>query len=154
MSKTGDRGREIAKVIGKAIFYSSIQASWGSVEMSSKYSVLNFSKDQETLQRAANALRSYFVIGVIWTAGTILALYASHGMLGAIAGIISNIVMMGWIILSYQDAFKKAAKDNKLQTPTVFKEGDWTLAGIAAVVTAALLYVFRPKVRGPELQNA
>ena len=41
------------KTIGEAILFASIQFSIGSVEMSSKFSVMNFSKDQETLQNAA-----------------------------------------------------------------------------------------------------
>ena len=40
----------IAKIIGKAIMLSSIQVAFGSVEMSSRFSVLNFSKEQDTLQ--------------------------------------------------------------------------------------------------------
>ena len=54
---------ELAKIVAKAVFYASIQASIGSVEMSSKFSVLNFSKDQEILQRAADALRGYAMVG-------------------------------------------------------------------------------------------
>ena len=46
----------VFKLMGKAILLASIQASIGSVEMSSKFSVINFSKDQRTLQAAADAL--------------------------------------------------------------------------------------------------
>ena len=44
------------KLIGKSILFASMQFAIGSVEMSSKFSVKNFSKDQDTLQNAADAL--------------------------------------------------------------------------------------------------
>jgi hypothetical protein len=126
--------RELAKLVAKAIFYSSIQSSLGSVEMSSKFSVLNFSKDQITLQRAADALRSYMIVATIWTVGTMLALYASHGWCGLWIGLAANLVMMAWIYFSYIKAFKGAAEHYGLQEPTVFSPTDWKLivAGLAA----------------------
>jgi len=57
------------KIIGEALLYASIVSSIGSVEMSSKFSVMNFSKDQETLQNAADALSDYLRIGLLWTFG-------------------------------------------------------------------------------------
>jgi hypothetical protein len=112
--------RNLAKIVAKALFYSSIQASIGSVEMSSKFSVLNFAKDQETLQRAADALRNYMKIGIIWSAGSILALYSSYGMCGAWLALASNLLMMLWIIVSYIDSFAEAAKRYSLQKPILF----------------------------------
>lgn len=102
--------------------------------MSSKFSVLNFSKDQATLQRAADALRSYMIIAVIWTVGTVLALYASHGWCGGWVGLAANVVMMSWIYFSYVSAFKAAALENHLQVPTVFSPTDWKFALTGAVV--------------------
>ena len=46
-----------------------MQFSIGSVEMSSKFSVKNFSKDQHTLQNAAGALSDYMKIGLMWSFG-------------------------------------------------------------------------------------
>lgn len=128
-----DDSRGLARIVAKAIFYASIQASLGSVEMSSKFSVMNFSKDQETLQRAADALRSYVIIAVIWTIGTILALYASYGWCGAWIGLAANAVMMGWIIISYVKAFAEAAKRYNLQVPTVFNSTDWMFS-VASII--------------------
>lgn len=136
MSTPGD-SRELARIVAKAIFYASIQASLGSVEMSSKFSVMNFSKDQETLQRAADALRSYVIIAVIWTIGTILALYASYGWWGAWIGLVANAVMMGWIIISYIKAFSEAAKRYNLENPVVFSGNDW----IAIIISIIILFV-------------
>jgi hypothetical protein len=121
----GMESKELAKAVAKAIFYASIQASIGSVEMSSKFSVLNFASSQEVLQRAADALRSYMIIAVVWTVGTVLALYASHGIPGAWVGLIANLIMMGWIYISYVKAFKEAAKRHGLQEPTVFSKQDY-----------------------------
>lgn len=108
------------KILGQAIFYSSIQAAIGSVEMSSKFSVMNFSKDQETLQNAADALRSYLYIAAMWTLATILVLYSQYGMSGAIAGFVANLVYVGWIYFSYIHSFKIAANKYKLKEPYVF----------------------------------
>lgn len=117
--------KSLAKTVSKAIFYASIQASIGSVEMSSKFSVINFSKDQETLQRAADALKSYMIVGMIWTVGTMLGLYSSHGWCGAYVGLGANVVMMGWIVVSYLQAFKEAAVRYDLTNPVLFNTSDW-----------------------------
>ena len=139
--------KTIAKVVAKAIFYASIQSSIGSVEMSSKFSVMNFSKDQKVLQRAADALRSYILIGTLWTIGTVLSLYASHGMFGVIAGLIANIVMMGWIVVSYRDSFKKAAEHNHLKMPTIFQEQDKIYIAAGAVALIIGIFVIRKSMK-------
>jgi len=118
--KTGDGSRRLAKIIGTALLYGSIQSSLGSVEMSSKFSVLSFSKDQDTLQRASDALQSYVIIATIWTLGSALVLYAQYGNLGAVVGVIANIALMAWMIISYWDAFGKAAKKYNLKMPSFF----------------------------------
>lgn len=110
-----------ARIIGKAILLASIQAGFGSIEMSSKYSVINFSKDQETLQNAANALTSYIVVGTFWMLGCSLILFASYGIKGLGAAVVTNIMIMGWIVWSYKSAFKEAARKYNLKEPELFK---------------------------------
>lgn len=114
------QGTPLAKIVGQSIFYSSIQAAIGSVEMSSKFSVMNFSKDQETLQNAADALRNYMYIGTLWALATVLVMYSSYGPIGGVVGLMSNILLMAWIYLSYVNAFRIAAEKYKLQPPKVF----------------------------------
>ena len=113
-------GNNWPKILGQAIFYSSIQAALGSVEMSSKFSVINFATNFETLQNAADALRGYLYIAFFWTLATILVLYSQYGMNGAIAGFIANFAYICWIYFSYIYAFRVAAKKNNLQEPSVF----------------------------------
>ncbi len=114
------QGAGLAKIIGEGLFYASLQAAIGSVEMSSRFSVMNFSKDQETLQRAADALMSYMIVAVVWTLATMLAMYASYGWCGASIGLACNSLMMGWIFGSYVQAFKQAANMNGLQFPNLW----------------------------------
>jgi len=108
------------RVIGQAIFYSSIQASLGSVEMSSRFSVVNFSKDQETLDNAASALKSFMYVAFMWALATVLVLYSSYGTKGAIIGFIANLAYIAWIYLSYINAFHVAALKYGLKDPVVF----------------------------------
>lgn len=108
------------KMLGQAIFYSSIQAAIGSVEMSSRFSVMNFSKDQDTLQNAADALRSYMYIAFTWAFATILVMYSQYGVYGAITGFLANLAYVCWIYFSYLGAFRTAAKKYKLVEPRVF----------------------------------
>lgn len=107
------------KMIGEAVLFSSMQFAIGSVEMSSKFSVKNFSKDQETLQNAADALADYIKIGFLWTIGTSLLLYANYNIEGVIASLVCNIAIIMWIYMSYLSAFKIAAQTNKLQMPKI-----------------------------------
>ena len=108
------------KAIGEAILFGSIQFSIGSVEMSSKFSVMNFSKDQETLQNAAYALTDYLKIALLWTIGCSLILYSNFGYIGLSMSIFTNLVIVGWIIYSYHVCFTKAAEKYNLEYPSIF----------------------------------
>lgn len=120
MIMSADGSSTLARVIGKAIFLASIQWALGSVEMSSKFSVMNFSKDQDTLQRAADALRDYVMIGFVWALGTVLVLWSCYGSKGLWIGVIANLLVIGYIVMSYVKAFRYAATKNNLQMPKLW----------------------------------
>jgi hypothetical protein len=107
------------KMLGEAILHSSIQFAIGSVEMSSKFSVKNFSKDQETLQNAADALSDYLKIGLLWTIGVAILLHCNYGIGGTITAILTNALIIIWIYVSYQHAFQAAVDKYKLKMPIV-----------------------------------
>ena len=108
---------DLLKIIGKAILLSSIGFSIASVEQSSKFSIRNFSKDQETLQRASDALDGYNMVGGVWMLGVCLLMYGQYGNVGLNAAIICNLAVILWINLSYFQSFKEAARDYNLQYP-------------------------------------
>lgn len=115
------RKKSIVTIMGKAILFASMQFAIGSVEMSSKFSVKNFSKDQVTLQHAADALSDYIFIGVIWTLGTCMMFWGSYGMRGAVVNFIANFIIMAWIIVSYRKSFTYACQTGGLMMPMMFK---------------------------------
>ena len=135
----------VAKLISKALLLASMQSAWGSVEMSSKFSVLSFGKDQDTLQRAADALKSYILIGTIWAIGTMLTLYATYSWQGVIAGFIANALLMGWIIISYMQAFRQAATRYNLEIPTLYSDmiDIYSLIGVATVGILLFAYMYQ-----------
>ncbi len=106
-------------LFGEAILLASMQFAIGSVEMSSKFSVRNFSKDQETLQNAADALSDYLRIGIMWTIGLTILFYAKHGKVGGLIALITNLLIIAWIYFSYLNAFEYASKTNNLKDPSV-----------------------------------
>ena len=108
------------KAIGEAIIFGSIQFSIGSVEMSSKFSVMNFAKDQETLQNAADSLKNYMYVALAWTIATMLVMYSQYSYPGLIVGFLSNMMYVAWIYFSYVHAFKTAATKYGLQEPHVY----------------------------------
>lgn len=108
------------KMLGNAILLASIQASIGSVEMSSKFSVVNFSKDQETLQGAADALTGYLLIALIWTAGSAMISYGQYALAGLFTSLTANVVLVGWIYFSYLHSFKVAQTKYGLKYPKVW----------------------------------
>jgi len=110
-----------SKVLGNAILLASIQASIGSVEMSSKFSVINFSKDPDTLQAASNALTGYVIIAFIWMIGAVLISYGQYGILGLITSFIANLIMILWIVISYIGAFSTASKRHDVEYPKMFR---------------------------------
>ena len=109
------------KLIGKSILFASMQFAIGSVEMSSKFSVKNFSKDQDTLQNAADALSDYLIIGLLWTFGTCLIFYANYRWNGVLLNTIINFAIMYWIYWSYIKSFNSACVKYSLTKPIMFK---------------------------------
>jgi len=114
---------KLFKMLGNSILLASIQASIGSVEMSSKFSVVNFSKDQKTLQAASDALTGYLIIAFIWTIGSAMICFGQYSWIGLITSIIANIVLILWIFLSYIQAFRIATKRYDLEFPKLFQIG-------------------------------
>jgi hypothetical protein len=115
-----DKKSTISYILGKAILFSSFQFAIGSVEMSSKFSVKNFSKDQETLDNAVSALRDYVLIGLFWSLGTCLIFYANYGAKGMLWNLLCNLLIIAWIYFSYLKAFNDAANKYKLVVPSIF----------------------------------
>ena len=111
--------KDFLALVGEAILLASMQFSIGSVEMSSKFSVKNFSKDQETIQNGADALVDYLKIGIIWTISLSLLFYTKHDMTGLLICLIANIIIMLWIYYSYVNAFNIAAKKYNLKFPKI-----------------------------------
>ena len=111
--------KEYYEVFGEAILLASMQFAIGSVEMSSKFSVKNFAKDQETLQNAVDALSDYLRIAIMWTFGLSILFYARYDLVGVIMSIITNWLIVMWIYYSYINSFKMAAKANNLKIPSV-----------------------------------
>ena len=109
------------KLIGKSILFASMQFAIGSVEMSSKFSVKNFSKDQDTLQNAADALSDYLIIGLLWTFGTCLIFYANYKWNGVVINTFINFAIMYWIYWSYIKSFNSACDKYGLSKPIMFK---------------------------------
>jgi hypothetical protein len=109
-----------ASLIGTALLYSGLQFALASCEMSSRFSVENFSKDQKTLQGAANALSTYIIIAIIWTVASCLVLYSDHGKTGIMWGLLTNIIFVGWIVISYWITFRRASDTYGLAMPRLF----------------------------------
>lgn len=112
-----------AIMIGNALLYSGMQFALASVEMSSKFSVKNFSKNQEILDAAGSALSTYIVIAILWTLASCLVLYGQYGKVGIFWGIFTNILFAGWTIGSYIVTFRDVAKANGLKMPRLFGFG-------------------------------
>ena len=111
--------KEYYEMFGEAILLASMQFAIGSVEMSSKFSVKNFAKDQETLQNAVDALTDYLRIAIMWTFGLSILFYARYDIIGVIMGVVINLLIVGWIYFSYVNAFDIAAKAYNLTVPPV-----------------------------------
>lgn len=118
MEKT-QKHHEYFELFGEAVLLASMQFAIGSVEMSSKFSVKNFSKDQETLQNAADALSDYLRIAVFWTIGLSVLFWARYDLVGIAMALVTNLLIVAWIYYSYVYAFEIAAKAYNLQMPKV-----------------------------------
>jgi hypothetical protein len=112
--------RANASMIGEALFFSGLQFAIASTEMSSRFSVENFAKDQATLDNAMKALSTYTIIAMIWTLATCLLLYGDYGPLGIFWGMLTNGLFVAWILLSYYWTFVTVSKKNNLQVPSFF----------------------------------
>lgn len=113
----------LSSLIGNALFLAGLQFAIASTEMSSRFSVENFSIDARTLQAAMNALSTYFIISVVWCLACCFVLYAEHGIRGIIWALITNIIFVGWIVVSYYLTFRSVSRSKNLPMPKPFKFG-------------------------------
>ena len=105
------------KAIGKSILLASMIFSIGSVVMSSIWSVINFSTEQDVLDRARDALAEFFWIAVVWGLGCACLLFASYGPRGLVLSVLASGLVIGWIYSRYCQAFRVAAAKNGLVVP-------------------------------------
>lgn len=132
--------KDLIKIISKGLFYGGMLYGIASVEMSSKFSVINFAKDQKTLDRARDALDSFIYIAGVWITATVLSLYASHGYCGAAFALLFSVIITGSIIWSYFRSFKQAADEYKLQYPETFTKKTWAV--ILTTISSLQVYLF------------
>ena len=111
--------RTLYEVIGESVLLASVQIGLVTIEMSSKFDILN-ANSQVALQDAADSLSSYLTIAIIWTIGSVLLLYGHFGILGLISGIIINILFILWITIGYLRIFKTVSEKNGLTYPIFF----------------------------------
>jgi len=109
-----------AALISEALLYGSIQWSIASVSMSSSFSVRNFSKDQTTLNHAIEALAEYIKVGLIWTILVTALMWYNHGVKGVVISVVMNLLIMGWLWYTYNDAFCAAAHKYELIKSKLF----------------------------------
>lgn len=116
------RKQSFVAITGKAILFASMQFAIRSVEMTSKFSIKAFSKDQDTLQHAADSLSDYIFMGLCWTLGTSMIFWGNYGMKGVLINLIANLFFMSIIISGYKRALKYACQKGDLQFPELFRK--------------------------------
>ena len=109
------------KLFGQIIIFATIQSIIGSVEMSNKFCLISVTKDQETLQRAADGLTLYIIFGLFWTLGNASYFYSVYKKPGLIYALFANILMMFIIVFNYINLFNKACKKYNLKFPNLFE---------------------------------
>lgn len=107
-------------MIGDALILASIQISIASYDMSSKYSVKNFSTTQIILDNAGDALYEYIKTGIMWTVITSILMFLNFGFEGLAYTLFANILIMLWIYFSYIKAFEYNVEKYNLKMPSVF----------------------------------
>jgi len=108
------------RLIGQVFLFATIQSIIGSVEMSNKFCLISVTKDQETLQRAADGLTLYIIFALFWTFGNVTFFYSKYKLTGFWYALVVNLFMMLIIILNYLNLFKKAVKQYDLKFPKLF----------------------------------
>lgn len=108
-------------IIGQNLLVSASQFSLGSIALSSTYSVINFSKTQEILDNGVSALRKYLYVAIAWLVANCLVMYSQFKYRGVLAAFVFNLVYIVWIVISYQQAFDIAAKQNGLIVRGMFE---------------------------------
>lgn len=114
------QNRTIYEIIGEAVLLASVQIGLFTIEMSSKFEIMN-TQSQSVLQGAADSLSSYMVIGIIWTIGSVFLLYGQFGIPGIVAGLLANIVFILWIVIGYLRVFSYVSKNSNLKYPRLFQ---------------------------------
>jgi len=111
--------RDVASLVGKSLFFASIQVALASIEMDSKFAIKTM-KDQNSLDHAVQSLKSYIIIAVVWTLASMLTLYSIYGSLGIFVGFITNFAVIMWLIITYKNLFNEVCKTNGLKCQNFF----------------------------------
>jgi presenilin-like A22 family membrane protease len=112
--------KDIVIGIGDAVMAATIQFAIAGFEMSSKFSIVHFTTDQEKLNHAANELDYYLLIGIICTFLLSSLFYLKNNMEGFIICLISNVLIMSWIYYSYKLVLDESRKKHGLIFPKLY----------------------------------
>lgn len=106
------------QLYGQVLGFAAIQATIGSLELSTPLSIATSVKTSQHLEIVRQEMRSYLIIACIFTAGTSLYLYAGHGWLGALSNILINIIVISWIYYEHNKAIRLAINNLSNNTST------------------------------------
>ena len=108
------------EIVGKVLVSTTVQATLGSLEMSSRLMIRNFVITQEEADEFINEMRAYIFIGSLWTAGTTFLMYSMHQYLGASLNLLFNLLAMAWIIYRRYPVYVKTATKHGLKIKGIF----------------------------------
>lgn len=111
--------QQFSYLIGGSLFFAVLQISIGAIELPDKSYMLKIST-QEEVDNAIDSFKKYLFIASIWTLSSVLILYGEHGITGAILGLLTNLIIISWIYLSYMSAINSAIIKYNLKQVSLF----------------------------------
>lgn len=106
--------------LGQALVFAAVQPALASMEMSSRFDIVNSANSQRSLEQAARDLRSFMVISIIWAVGSTLVMFFQFSWRGALINFIGQVLIMYWIYSNFRTAIVNQAKRRHLNIPPVW----------------------------------
>jgi len=106
--------------LGQALVFASVQPALASMQMSSRFDIVNSATTQDLLEQAARDLRSFMIIAIIWAVGSTLVMYIQFSWRGAFINLVGQGLVGYWIFSSFRNAIVNQALRKNLQVPSVW----------------------------------
>lgn len=112
--------KDVKDLIDRSIVYAGIQLAIGALYVSSTLQIRYGTDTEQKLHDTVSALRGYVFVATLIVVGSVILMYITDGILGAILTLVMNLVPMLWLAGSIYVEITTMAKRLGVKVPQIF----------------------------------